>query len=379
MFKNIVFSLSVFFFSLSFFSVRAMALSYILLGVLFVRSHIDRLLLRMPRRVILSVLLVNFFVIFVSFRHGIYLNYLLKFIGMSIYVVAISMLTRRGVLDEDSYVFACKVFISIHSFFFLVQLLSYIFFGSYIDFDSYIREAGSISLHETKSLEGFYVKIRAGGLFSEPSFYSMTVLPMSMLLAIHLRSVPVVVVVGFLTSLLTFSIAAMGIVSLAYVLVVYRADAKKYLVAAGVIAFVVAAPMLLEIFRLRVIESIDYNAVDSRMAVFREFEVRGLLNNLFGSGFLWDERALIGRTWLEGYQVRDSSFFVYLFYTAGWVGVFLFFVSMICIFRRNFIYFWAVCIVLLFKFHVMTGMLWVVYVFAIYFSGSRTLDYSKHL
>ena len=117
---------------------------------------------------------------------------------------------------------------------------------------------------------------------------------------------------------------------------------------------------LYTVYDRRVNQSEDYNAVASRTLVFNEWAVRDSVSGMFGNGLFWDERNNVGKTHLRGYEVRDSSFYIYMIFSAGAVGATVFFGSLFALFkgrgrRRYLLYLLPI---LLFKYHFLHGMLW---------------------
>jgi hypothetical protein len=262
-------------------------------------------------------------------------------------------------IKVDTLIYACKFFIFAHSSFFAIQLLSYFITGELIDFNNFVREEEATTIYMSKALEDFIIPIRATGLFSEPSFYSMTVFPVTLLLALNQKKITMPILVGIITSLVSLSVAAFFIVSAGVMLVLItskKINTRFYI--AAFFAVLISAPSLYNFAMLRVVDSSDYDAISSRMVIFKEFEERGITNNLIGSGFFWDESKPIGKTRMKGYHTRDSSFYVYLFFTSGALGVLLFSALTILAFKRAPKYIAALLILLFFKYNILAGMFW---------------------
>ncbi|MDC6134474.1 hypothetical protein PPH41_43570, partial [Burkholderia gladioli] len=119
-------------------------------------------------------------------------------------------------------------------------------------------------------------------------------------------------------------------------------------------------PWLYSVYDQRVNQSVDYDSVGSRTLVLTELTERDAVANVFGGGLFWDERNNVGKTHLRGYQVRDSSFYIYLVFASGVLGCVVFFGTLLALFRRKGRrkYLLYLLPILLFKYHVLYGMLW---------------------
>ncbi|KAI2689530.1 hypothetical protein [Pseudomonas sp. TNT3] len=367
MISAILISLSIFCFSLSLFSIRATIACYLFLALALIFSPRKLSNFKIKSKWVVALAIINIVPLIISIRHGIYFNYYVKFFAMSVYSLTLILVIHNRVINYSQFTSALNFFLIAHCSFFIVQLVTYQATGYFIDFNNYLREVSSETLYETKSLEDLFIHIRATGLFSEPSFYSMTVLPVALLSSLHQRKLTIATSLGFVTSIASLSIAAILVTSLALGLTLLFTKSKRALPALIIIGLLFAAPILYKVYTLRIVDSVDYDALTSRQMIFTEFKERGLLNNLIGSGFFWDETLPVGKTMMKGYNTRDSSFYVYLYFTAGALGTALILSSLIIILRKNPKYIAAVAILFLFKFHAMTGILWLLLTLCIIF------------
>ncbi|KGD35836.1 putative membrane protein [Burkholderia pseudomallei] len=358
---TLLFAASACFFSLNAFSVRATFAAYALLALLallraptlFARQQ------RLPAIVAYWLLSVSS-AFLVSAFGDFYANFFVKFVLIQTYVALAFWLFASGVLAMRSLERTCETLIYVHATFFIVQLGCYLAFGHFIDFDSYIRESDSEALYATKALSDSLISIRALGLYSEPSFYAMTVVPAGAILLLAKRRMTAATIVAFATALLSFSIAAILICALlggVHFLAGRTSIRIKLVIAAVALAI---APAMYGVYDKRVNQSADYDALGSRTLVLRELRERDALADVFGSGLFWDERNNVGKTHLRGYQVRDSSFYVYLLFATGVAGATAFVGALFMLFRRRgrrslLPYLLPL---LLFKFHALYGMLW---------------------
>lgn len=351
-------SISLLALSLSYFSVRATIICHSSLFLIYFINAKKISTIKINKFWLATLIIINTLALLISIRHEVHINFYIKFLLFTTYSLLFLVAIRNKLITSSQVVFSCNFFIIIHSFCFLIQLATYLTTGKYIDFDSYIRESTSEALYATKALEDLFISIRATGLFSEPSFYAMTVLPATLLLALHQKKITPITVAGFLTTVASLSIAAILISLLALALTFITIKSKKIYIIAVAFAIAIASPLLFTVYEKRIIESVDYDAVYSRQLIFNEFKVRGITNNLFGNGFFWNESFPVGKTMMQGYHTRDSSFYVYMFFTSGALGLALLFIAVTLPLRRNIKYAIALAILFLFKFHVLSGALW---------------------
>lgn len=347
--------------SLSFFSVRAMLACWMLSLV-----SVTLVLYRKRRLSIVKddalFLLPMFIVLVFSVFHEVYLNYLIKYFSFFFMIMGLAVYVKSLDSPLVEIVRALKIFVLFHSLCFLVQLGVYLLVGEYIDFDSVIRERETKALYEARSLEGSALNIRATGLFSEPSFYSMVVLPALSIYLFVINRIDYTVVVGLLSVLLSFSLAGVAVSS---IVVLFYCVKSRFILLLNPLSLVcvvlifLMTPVFLDFYESRIVDQTDYDVVGSRLRVFEEFDVRGILKNLFGAGYLWEEEGLHGSIGLKGYEIRDSSFYIYTFYCSGFMGVLAFFCVLFFLFRKNIYILLLVVCFFLFKFHVMFFYLWV--------------------
>lgn len=361
--SGMLFSTSLVFFSLNAFSVRATAVAY---GLIYILAGINGFKLIKLRSGLgiasLAVLAGTAVVWMMSILHNFYLNYFIKFVFIQIYVALIYLCFRAEILRDTELRNACRILIYVQAAFFLGQLLYFVAVGQFLDLNNYVREVESESLYMTKALEGNLLGIRAVGLFSEPSFYAMVVLsPASVLLAMD-RKLTFSVMVAIGTAVLSFSVAAILISALMIGVFLMTGRSSKWLKSIVVILALAVSPYVMDFYQLRVLEAVDYDAISSRQLVFEEFQRRKWDDNAFGTGFFWDETKQIGVTGLWGYHVRDSSFLVYLYFTSGFIGCLMFAALVAYTFRGCLVELLFFAPLLLFKFHILFGILWFLFI-----------------
>ena len=308
-----------------------------------------------------------------------YVNNLIKLIGLAIYALAIIACFKIQLISSYTIVTACRIIITIHSFLFIVQLVYYIATKQYLDITNIVRDSEADALYLTNALEGSWHGIRATGVFTEPSFYAMTVLSASACIMAITRKLTPAVVVAIVTACISLSVAAMIISALLVTLLIFKSKETKLTRSLLLATAVSVAPAFYAFYDAKVSHSADYDAIASRLVVVDEIINRDFVQNLFGTGVLWDDRKPIGKSLLTGYHIRDSSFYVYLLYTAGIAGLamYLFCLSRIC--KGNIYFALAISCLMLFKFHILHGVFWLVLVFAYISSAERRrrLEYSK--
>ncbi|MFM0362141.1 hypothetical protein [Paraburkholderia sediminicola] len=356
-----LFAASIFFFSLNAFSIRATFGAYLFICILaFARAPTLLSQQRGAFQVSIYWLLSVSITFILSAFGDFYVNFYLKFIMIQTYIALIYVMFSCGVLELKTIEKACAALIYIHAAFFIFQLSYYLAAGTFVDFDSYVREADSQALYATKALSDSLISIRALGLYSEPSFYAMTVVPAGVFLLLSKRRFTLASIVAFSTALLSLSIASIIVCGLIVVVHLMLGQSSKRVKLLIVTAALLCTPTMYDVYDKRVNQSIDYDAAGSRTLILSELKDRDTLSGLVGSGLFWDERNNVGRTHLRGYQVRDSSFYIYLLFGSGVTGTTIFFGALFVVFRKRGQrrYLFYLFPILLFKFHALYGMLW---------------------
>uniref|UniRef100_UPI0023F16A11 hypothetical protein n=1 Tax=Thalassolituus oleivorans TaxID=187493 RepID=UPI0023F16A11 len=304
------------------------------------------------------------FVVFVSVFDSIYLNYLVK-----ISVIFICMLVYSGLLmreEAESTLVRVLFFYSIFHFsVFYLQFVLSNFFGYYLDIDSMIREQATASLHETKALDMLWFKSRGGGVFSEPSFYAMAVSPAVLFYTVLKERIDAVSILGFGSVLLSFSIAAMGVLFVIYLLLFVQGVVSRKQLIVAILASSFLWPSLYQVYDLRVNQAVDYDPVESRSYIFDELSARSFGDSVFGVGFIWNDDDVPGDIMLTGAEIRDSSFYPYLLFCSGFFGFFVFFAFISIFFRKDFRVLVFLLAIFLFKFHFVNATLWMALLFAV--------------
>ena len=355
-------------FSLSTFSYRAAAASFVLLFLyLFTAGILTKATFTPP--LLLSFIAVNLLVILLSIRHEVHPPYIVKYVGMSVFFWLMLAYGKR--LEERGFLRACHYYVYIHAFFFLLQLGWFVATGKFIDFNNYIREEYANTIYSSRSLEGLIIPIRATGLFSEPSIYSMTVFPIALLIALREKRISASTVLGAMTSFLALSIAGMAITLAGAALFIFSTNGRRLVKIAMIGVLILLLPLGAAIYQRRVVDAVDYDAIGSRMLVIDHLERQSYTDALLGNGLLWDENQPIGRSGLWGRNVRDSSFYVYVYFTVGALGSALLFGGVAWVLRRFPFLLAALAISFFYKYGVLVGSLWLTLAIAILLARMR--------
>jgi hypothetical protein len=271
---------------------------------------------------------------------------------MVYFLLSFNIFSKKNILKSF------KLVIIINASFFLIQFFTYELTGHLIDFNNYIREEYAHTIYGSRALDGFIIGIRATGLYSEPSFYAMSIFPCAIAISVYERRIGTTLVIALITCLLSLSIAAIGIAFIS-LLVYYRDIWKsKWIMMSLILILIISTPFLYHFIMIRLFENTDYDAIGSRMMIFNEFEVRGLIKNIFGSGFFWDQNRPIGQTGLGGAHIRDSSFYIYLFFSSGLFGICFLLWLILFVLPSDWKIKFVFCTSLLFKFGVLTASFW---------------------
>ena len=318
----------------------------------------------------ISYLLSSSFLTAFAVRGDIHPPYLLKYLGISnMFWVLLAYARSIGIPQIAR---AAHQFVLIHSAFFVTQLGYHIATGELLDFNNLVREDYALTISTSRSLEGLGIGIRASGLFSEPSFYSMSVFPIALLLGLYERRISTAVAVGTMTSFLSLSVAGMVITAAGALLLLVSCKGQRFIKLALLSIIAALLPISMTIYERRVVDSVDYDAIASRLLVVNHIKSQALADSLFGNGMLWNENAPIGHTGLSGYHVRDSSFYIYLLFTTGVAGLGIFTATLFTALRRKPRLLIATLVALLFKYGVLVSSLWMLLALAVIFSSERS-------
>lgn len=356
------------FFSLSHFTPIALGISltFIILIVFFSKKKSCSINRSKFLWVFLFFLILNLFILDSSFFDNFYINNYIKFWAIQLFIVMFVFLSNYS-LSINKLDNTLKIYLYIQITIFFVQLITYMLFDFYINFDELIRDENSYALYETKALAESFIPIRATGLYSEPSFYSMFVLvPAAYFLA--KGQLNTATVLAIFTSFISLSIVSIicCILMVGFLLVIN----KRYKVAKLFMIIFIAClfPTIYTVYQLRVYEAVDYDAIVSRLVIVQELSMRSVFEDFVGSGFFWNALEPIGKMGMSGFHITDSSTYVYIYYCAGFVGLMMLIVLMLYIFSVNRkALFYLLCI-MLFKFQILIGFFWL----AIYLIGFKS-------
>lgn len=357
-------ALSIISFSFSTFSYRAAIFSFLFLAAaLALRPFISV----GGSRIFFKFLIFSLLVVGVSAVNQFYMPYLIKYVGMLAFtIIFISMLNDQR--PEILYGVG-RYFLQFHIFLFTLQLFLYVFTGAVIDFNELIREDNARLIVRSRAVEDSFIGIRTSGGFSEPSIFSYTVLAVAPFMAMYKQKITILFALSVLAAVFSFSVASIFVSFLMVIFMLYIDGRKRtvFLIASVLLAI---SPLMVSLIIFRVVDGVDYDAVGYRLFLLAEFEERGFLRNLFGSGFFWNEVNPIGVTGLSGAQTRDSSAYLNVFFALGGVGLVYFLYMLFDVANRNKGYFLILLIFILFKVYILTAAFWIAIIYAYLFSKS---------
>lgn len=279
-------------------------------------------------------------------------------LAMVFYLWIINILLASGIFSKEEVIKCIKLTIWINVIAFLIQFSIFELTGYFIDFNNYIREEYANTLSTSRALEFFIIGLRTTGFYSEPSFYAMSIFPASIIIALYERRIGKTFLLSIFTSMLSLSIAAIVIVLLSLLAYIKEIRKNKLVVFFLIVILIVSLPYLYDFIMDRLFNHTDYDAVGSREMIFAEFDVRGVYNNILGSGYFNNENKPIGVLGLSGAKIRDSSFYIYTFFSSGVLGCVILAISFILFSPSGIRIKYAILILFLFKFGVLTSALW---------------------
>lgn len=346
---QIIISLSLVLYSLATFNPIMMPLALLMLGVCSI-SKLNKISLV---RLLFFVVALAYPIIFNSFYsiENIYINSVAKYIMFLFYVFLFVQWAKSE--DKDKIEIAFKHLLFIHLVFFYIQVVAYFATGEFIEFSKYVRAKDAVVLYESKALADSFISARFTGLFTEPSYYSMIVLPISSIFLI-LNKHKLLSVFGIISVGLSLSIAAILIMALMIGIYIFLSKGNKILKVLCIVAAIFLTPIFYGFYDARINAEADYDAIASRSYVFTELQIRNTYLNMVGEGVFIDESQPLGIVGLTGAEIRDSSFYIYLLYSVGLFGFLTFFALMFYLFGfKSMVYLMPL---LLFKYHLLTTM-----------------------
>ena len=359
-------SLSAFFFTLSSFSYRAALVSFILLFLLLFKIKLREVRVKISSFIFV---ILGLFSVFISFPfYNPTMLYIVKFLAMLFYSFVFYFYLKSVDRAKGDGLFVAKSLIFIHFSFFILQLTYYLLFNDYLDLNNMIREDEAQGIYMAKALEDSYISIRCTGLYSEPSFYCMLAVPLSVLIYLKEKKISLPVLLGIFSSILSFSVAALVVIAMISVVILFFTRGAYYLKISIVIVSILLVPFFYDYAEKRLYSNADYDAVGSRLVILNEFSQRESFKDIIGSGYFWNEGAPIGVTGVKGYHIRDSSFYSYLYFSGGFISLIIFF-AWTYVFMRNKAQLALIFLItLLFKFHLLSALFFTYVLFFMYFS-----------
>lgn len=357
--RNLILSVSLVLYSVASFSIRASAVSYILLFAFILSSYkVNRKIFEVNRKLLIfSLLLASYFLCSLFLSDSIRFVYYIKFLLLYPYFFIFSnliLLRKVKFYDLDTVV---KYYVLIHSSIFLSQLVAYYAFGHYIDFNNMIREKFANTAYMSRDMNDMFISIRATGLFSEPSFYAMTIFP-GLVYIFNRKVFKLSLLVGIATVILSFSAAAfiVLIMWMSVQMLFERGFKFRKFMMLFMIGIVVIS--MGTFFVKRTTDSNDYDALGARLRIVHELQQRHDINNLIGAGFFLEEFEGNGVTGITSAGIRDSGMLLSTLYSAGIIGLFVI-LATLALYLNNIKFFVIFMVLISFKYNIILSSFWV--------------------
>lgn len=281
-----------------------------------------------------SVVLLVSFVTVINLNFYVYYFYVIFFVLWS--ALFYSCVKRLG---SRHLVLVCDLYLSFHVAPFYAQIVAYYIFGYYIDFYGFLPGADGVSAYLAKELSGTFIRLRAGGFFTEPSFFAMSLLPFFVVKSYLGGLKGGVFWLSVVALFINFSIASI-LVSSIVILFIYL---HKFYCSSGVFknfclyVFMAAMVYLVgyDFVYERLFSGETYDPIGYRFGVLNELALRDDVYDFFGAGFFLDEEGRNGYLGLTPAQIRDSGFFVSLLYFSGFFGMLVFLMFFVYIGRAR--------------------------------------------
>lgn len=288
-----------------------------------------------------------------------YENNIIKFILYEIQFISAAFIIQANIIKQEQIIKIVKICLLIHVSLFYFQLINYYLTNNFIDINNLIREDNAVSWYESDALiQQKLLSIRATGAYSEPSFYAMVVATLISYLLFTQKKYSPLIWVSIISSYLSLSVAAIIINSLiittTFLTLKNQTKTKLALLS---IALISLGPIY-SYYNLKINLASDYDAIQSRNYIVQEIKQNKIIENAFGLGIFWDDREPIGTYSLSGANIRDSSFYLYSIFTTGFIGLLIFILFLVLLTHKKIIPLIYVLILLLFKFHYLNGMFW---------------------
>lgn len=294
------------------------------------------------------------------------------YIFYSIFFIIYAKIT---LLSNDYIYDSVKYYSIVHSVFAITQLISYGFLDYYPDFFSILTSGAGQSAYSVRQLDSAFLPIRITGVFSEPSFFAMAIIPSIAYFALTENTKKPIYYFTVAMACLSLSTAALVAVTL---LVLNAALFKKEKVKILPIFTIIIIVALCSWYAIdRLTDKSEYRPLEYRLQILQEFKERTPSSNIFGDGFFLDEHnSTNGVTNLSAAGVRDSGFFAYVFFAGGLIGSTLL-ITIICFLAGTFRKFLIISSALLMKFSILSPLFWIMVVFVIMTRNTNSSAFLK--
>ena len=281
------------------------------------------------------------------------------YIATSVYLLLSAMLAFVFVSKKS------KIFLSQSIEFFIwailvilvFQQLVYFVIGGYVD----LHKALTFGVYESRFESGFFSQyglIRPTAFAVEPSNMAATLLLYSALYFQIKKKVNLKLMVMVSGSVLTLSFASILVSSVLLGVLVFYFNKKIRVYFLPLVALLSFA--LIYLLYARSMSASDYDAVGARLGIFDYISNQSISRHILGNGFLAFETPVIldGREFTNS-QIRDSGFWVNLYFSSGLLGVVLFGCYLYRVSVSK-VHFFFILIILFLKFDYMQPVFWFV-------------------
>jgi len=274
------------------------------------------------------LLLISSFSGLIFFSEPPHLKKVIAFLLLIISIIVASNSYKK--INFSSYLSAYLIF---HGLFFYIQLFSYLIFGVFIDFIEPITgEAQRHSGGTTLPVVGFMV--RCTGLFNEPGTYATFMAPFIALFARYYHDTKNNKIIFFVSIMsLILSLSAYGILY-AVIIVLFGTSiymSKKILLITLSVSLVFTSIYERFVIKLEAGHAVGISFRENFIVESIRFLTDNVANLLFGAGLLRND----ARANFYG-AFNDVGLFFYTLHFAGIVGgLFLLFVLLFIVFKRD--------------------------------------------
>lgn len=250
-------------------------------------------------------------------------------------------------------------------FLLVFQQVYYIVLGDYFDVHWALTVGKYTSRYESEFIQGFGL-IRGTAFSIEPSNCAAILTYLIVIYTFSKNKFDLFSVVAICATAITFSFASIAISIAILTLFSFTVIFSKLTIKSIIITFLLAVLVVfgLMFFLERMFGGVGYDAAGARLFIFEFLGSQNGLSHVFGHGVLAFEQPFdIDGFELTNSHIRDSGFWVNLYFSSGVIGVLAFF---ILLYRKSssLIFVMLFMVTFLYKFDYMQPMFWL-YLFMI--------------